>query len=125
MDKTFNNYELEFAKINQTHEDIKQLEKEMKDLQEIFETINQLVYYQGESINQIEDMIENTTVQVKEGTNELEKANEYVGTSRLFWAGAMLGGIVSGFATYGLSIGIWSVSTIGGSILGGIVGKKL
>lgn len=124
MNKTFN-YESEIAQINQTHEDIQQIEKDMKDLQEIFESINQLVYSQGESINQIEDVIENTKHQVKEGTKELEKANEYVISNRLFWTGTVIGGIVSSFATYGLSLGLWSASTIGGGIIGGIVGKNL
>jgi len=109
--------------INESYDDIKQIEQDIIDLNEMFITLNQLVNSQGENINCIEDNIANTKSLVEQGNKELEKANKYIVSNRLFWTGAMIGGIVSGVATYGLSLGIWSISTVGGGIVGVLLRK--
>lgn len=104
---------------------IEQIEKDVKILGELFESLHELVNSQTESIDQIEDMIANTKSNVEVGAQELVKANEYLISNRLFYTGAFVGGVVSGLATYGLGFGISVVSTFGGGIIGGFIGKNL
>jgi hypothetical protein len=110
--------------INETYDDIKQIKKDIKDLHKMFLILGQLVNSQAGEINQIEDNIENAKSKVEETNQDLIKANKYVISNRLFYTGAIVGGVLSGLATYGLSLGIWVTSTVSGSIVGGIIGKN-
>lgn len=105
-------------------EDIKELEQEIIELNELFNEFNQYVQQQSEPINKINDYIDKSEKDVNKGVEELKKANNYSISHRLFVAGSIIGGVVTGVTTFGFGLGIWSISTIGGSIVGGIIGKS-
>lgn len=120
-----NTLEVELNLALEKYEDIKQIEKDFRELNQIFKSLNELVNSQSQPIAQIEDMITIAKSKVDKGTHDLVKANEYVISNRLFYTGVIVGGVLSGLATYGLSFGFWATSTIGGSVVGGIIGKNI
>lgn len=120
-----NQSEIKSQIINETYEDIKEIHKQVKETQEIIKMLRELTESQTEGINQIDKNATKTNTSVEKGVDDLKKAKKYFDSKRLFWTGAIVGGIISGIATSGLGIPIWSVCTVSGGIAGGIIGKKL
>ena len=120
-----NQLEIKSQIIKETYEDIKIIHKQIKETQEIIKMIRDLAELQTDGINQIDDNVTKTNTSVEKGTEDLNKAKKYFDSKRLFWTGVIIGGIISGIATSGLGIPIWSVCTVSGGIAGGIISKKL
>jgi t-SNARE complex subunit (syntaxin) len=72
---------------------LKQIEEDTANLHETFIMTSQLVKSQGDSIDHIESMIENSAENSTKGREHLEQAEKYTNKRRTFYA--MLGGILS------------------------------
>ena len=59
-----------------TKEELEKVGKEIKDLQEVFENVNEMMIEQKNIIESLEDNIDKTLEIVKDGSKELEIADE-------------------------------------------------
>lgn len=109
---------------NITLEEIKKIETEIEELNECFKTLNSLIEEQGEQIQTIEDSIHESKETVQIASDELEKASQYQKSNNKLIVGAVVGGLISGALTYGLSLTYTLGSLACGSLLGTYVGSK-
>lgn len=96
MTKSINNLKINFIPIQEIKndnfdeqvieymEDVEKLCDDIKDITEIYTTINNIVKSQNENINIINIATENTLTQVKEANINLEKAESYQKKFTLF-----------------------------------------
>lgn len=113
--------------------DLENLHNDLKDLNEIIICFNTTVKQQGEQIKLIQDNIEETHINVKQGTHELKNAEKMSGFTNIV-IGSTIGGLIVGGPIGGL-IGLKAgavVGTIGcvggliiGATTGGYVGKVI
>lgn len=100
---------------------------EVRELNSMNMEINKLLLTQEESIEYISDTVEISQVSILKGNNDLEESYRYKSAILPTIIGAGVGGLVSIPILIPLTgIGIISgIGIIGGSLLGGIVGKSL
>ncbi len=106
-------------------EEIKRIEADIRELNECFQTLNNLVEQQGDQIQTIDDAIHESKESVQVASVELEKASEYNQSNNKLLMGAIVGGVISGIATSGLSLPYILGSLAGGALVGTFVGSKL
>lgn len=63
-------------------EAIRNLERDINDVNEIYKSLGRLVHDQGETIDSIEANIERAHINVRQGTSELRKASNYMTQAR-------------------------------------------
>lgn len=104
------------------------IEKINQDIQSLLECtiiMNELVKDQSEQINLIEDQIITTKNEVIKANDELKKASEYQIKYRCGIAGVLIGGVLSGGISLGLSLPFTGITIVGGSLTGYYYGNKL
>ncbi|KAL5021134.1 hypothetical protein ScPMuIL_000289 [Solemya velum] len=68
--------------LRQREDDIKKLERDIIDVNQIFKDLGMLVHEQGEMLGLIEGNVERAQVEVQEGTQQLSKARDYQSKAR-------------------------------------------
>ncbi len=104
---------------------IEKINQDMQSLLECTMIMNELVKDQGEQINSIEDQIINSKSKVNQANKELEQASAYQIKYRCGVVGIIIGGVLSGGISLGLSLPFTGITVIGGSLTGYYYGNKL
>lgn len=69
--------EIDLQALQTQEENIRQLEHDIRDVNEIFKNLGALVHEQGDMIDSIEASVERTQVFVENGTQQLRQASQY------------------------------------------------
>jgi len=69
--------EIDLQALEEQERQIRELEENIVSVNEIYKKLGALVYEQGNTIDSIEQSVENTSVFVQEGAEQLRKASEY------------------------------------------------
>lgn len=69
--------EIDLQALEEQERTIRELEDNIVGVNEIYKKLGALVYEQGNTIDSIEASVENTSVYVSEGTEQLRRANQY------------------------------------------------
>lgn len=69
--------EIDLQSLEEQEQNIRELEENIAGVNEIYKNLGALVYEQGHMVDSIEASVEQTTVFVSEGTEQLKKANQY------------------------------------------------
>lgn len=69
--------EIDLQALQTQEENIRQLEHDIRDVNEIFKNLGALVHEQGDIIDSIEASVERTQVFVENGTQQLRQASQY------------------------------------------------
>jgi len=124
-DERVNKY-LDAKEIKQRNAEIQHLERELEGIQDIMESIGELVWGQEELVKEVEVRTDTAAMDVATGTEELEKAAELQGRTRfkmyVLAGGALLGslfgggiGLLAGVPYIGAGIGFGGGSFLGAS----------
>tara|TARA_B110001469_G_C9568497_1_gene281907 strand:- start:90 stop:449 length:360 start_codon:yes stop_codon:yes gene_type:complete len=105
--------------------ELNELQKNILDLNEIQQNLLECISYQGDKIDTIEEHIEHSNLSIVESNTNLKIADTY-----FFNYSPILIGTVLGVATFGpmsalLHINIGGLFTVGGGMLGGLMGYKI
>lgn len=82
------------SEIQERHDAVKEIEKSLLDLHQVFLDMAALVEAQGHQLNDIESHVAHANSFVRRGTEELETAREYQKSSRKWYCMAILLGTV-------------------------------
>ncbi len=126
--KSIDSQLIPITKNHYDNEKLLAIEKINQDIQSLLECtiiMNELVKDQGEQINLIEDQIITTKNEVIKANDELKKASEYQIKYRCGIAGILIGGVLSGGISLGLSLPFTGITIVGGSLTGYYYGNKL
>ncbi|KAL4236640.1 Syntaxin-12 [Mactra antiquata] len=74
--------DVDFQMIQERESAIKQLERDIVDVNQIFKDLGMLVHEQGEVLDSIESNVESAQIHVEKGTGELRTAVEYQSKAR-------------------------------------------
>lgn len=69
--------EIDLQALEEQERSIRELEENIVSVNEIYKKLGALVYEQGNTIDSIEQSVENTSVFVQEGATQLRQAHEY------------------------------------------------
>lgn len=69
--------EIDLQALEEQERSIRELEENIVSVNEIYKKLGALVYEQGNTIDSIEQSVENTSVFVQEGAQQLRQASEY------------------------------------------------
>lgn len=69
--------EIDLQALEEQERSIRELEENIVSVNEIYKKLGALVYEQGNTIDSIEQSVENTSVFVQEGATQLRQASEY------------------------------------------------
>lgn len=69
--------EVDLQALEEQERTIRELEDNIVGVNEIYKKLGALVYEQGNTIDSIEASVENTSVFVQEGTDQLRRASHY------------------------------------------------
>uniref|UniRef100_A0A6M2DKP7 Putative snare protein pep12/vam3/syntaxin 7/syntaxin 17 n=1 Tax=Xenopsylla cheopis TaxID=163159 RepID=A0A6M2DKP7_XENCH len=97
--------EIDLQALQTQEENIRQLEHDIRDVNEIFKNLGALVHEQGDMIDSIEASVERTQVFVENGTQQLRQASQYKTKLRkkkliLMIIGAVILAILIGIIVY-------------------------
>lgn len=90
--------EIDLQALEEQERSIRELEDNIVSVNEIYKKLGALVYEQGNTIDSIEQSVENTSVFVQEGSEQLRKASEY--RNKVRRKKVMLIGIASAIAIF-------------------------
>ncbi|ETN59584.1 Syntaxin 17 [Anopheles darlingi] len=121
------NFDRREAEIQQREECLRQmthLQRDMEDIQELYQKVHVLVNEQGESVTKVEQNVELAQVEVEAGVTALRKALEYKKAVYPL-AGALLGTCIGG--PIGLVVGLKAggLAALGGGLVGFASGKMI
>ena len=105
--------------------ELNELQKNIIDLNEIQRNLLECISNQGHKIDTIADNIEHTDLSLVESKNNLNIANNYFFNYTPILIGSALGAATLGPMSALLHLNIGGIITIGGGILGGIMGYKI
>lgn len=108
--------------IKEQNKELKQIQQDLLDMNQIMESLNELVIEQGEQLDKIEETAENTDILVDDGVAELVIAEKYHKSSINKTIRAVCGGIVGGAVTGGIGSAFGYVPCIVGGGAGIVVG---
>ena len=111
---------------NQDNTKYAELLQDIKDMNEINNNLNKLLYDQDQQLDNIETVSTNTVEIINQSNKELDIATSYTFKFKPILIGGLLG--ASMFGPAGLLLGAKGASIYiagGGGLLGSILGKKL
>ena len=73
----FTKIEFNQSIIDEQNEEIKQICKDLVDINDIFKDLNNMIKLQDHSVNRIEKQIDESVIKTEKGINELNHANKY------------------------------------------------
>mgnify|MGYP002075518990 CR=1 FL=1 len=114
----FNELSVDDNLIIERNNEIKKIEQDLLDINEIMMSLNTLVAEQGEIIDIAEKNIENTVENTTEAVEHLKKAEEIEISTRRTTVATVTGATIGGVALGG--VGIAASGVITGAITGGI-----
>uniref|UniRef100_A0A2M4AHV8 Putative snare protein pep12/vam3/syntaxin 7/syntaxin 17 n=1 Tax=Anopheles triannulatus TaxID=58253 RepID=A0A2M4AHV8_9DIPT len=118
----FNRREAELQQREECLRQMTHLQRDMEDIQELYQKVHVLVNEQGESVTKVEQNVELAQVEVEAGVTALRKALEYKKAVYPL-AGALLGTCIGG--PIGLVVGLKAggLAALGGGLVGFASGK--
>ncbi|XP_014222932.1 syntaxin-17 [Trichogramma pretiosum] len=93
------------------------LQNDLQELQHLFLDFNKLVHEQAESVDKIEDFVEESQINIKEGNKNLQQAAKYKLVGYPI-AGALLGTCLGGPVGLAVGLKLGGLAAIGGGLLG-------
>lgn len=106
-------------------DEIKQIEEDIRLLNETFETLNQIIECQGTEIQTLEDSISESKKIVSQASQEIIKAKEYQWSYDKYIYGTIFGFSLGLISCYGLAIPITITKLSGSTLIGTYLGSKL
>ncbi|XP_058057620.1 syntaxin-17 [Anopheles bellator] len=124
ISSTFNKAEAELQEREECLRQMTQLQREMEDIQDLYQKVHVLVNEQGQSVTQVEQNVELTHIEVEAGVTALRRALAYKKAVYPL-AGALLGTCIGG--PIGLVVGLKAggLAAIGGGLVGFASGKMI
>lgn len=112
---------------NEEKSELQHVLKQAREIHEIQSELASLINIQHDDITTISTSVENTVYSANEANRQLELASNKKHRFKPIMIGTVIGGIctIPIVATAGISSGVIGYIIGGGSLLGGIVGKKL
>ena len=99
-------------------EHLHKLEKEIRTLKDISDSLNSMISLDDEKLEEVDNHVDNTIVQVEHGEKDLEKASYYAQLFRSRTARAVGGAVVGGAVFGGVGSLIGGMGILVGSALG-------
>ena len=101
------------------------IKRDLIDMSIIQHNLLSYITNQQDTLNRIEDNIENTSMTVQHGLKDLEVANSYYFNYKPIIIGGVLGSLILSPISVLLGAKIGSTVTLSGALLGGITGYNI